>query len=51
MEHTYSQLAAAALYHLTSKEMVLSVTGKWESPFNRPYQSANSSLDKDNSDE
>lgn len=29
MEHTYSQLAAAALYHLTSREMVLSVTGTW----------------------
>ena len=29
MEHTYSQLAAAALYHLTSREMVLSVTGNW----------------------
>lgn len=47
MEHSYSQLAAAALYHLTSKEMVLSVTGfewedlepcvEWMAPFARTH--------------
>ncbi|XP_061163487.1 G1/S-specific cyclin-E-like [Saccostrea echinata] len=47
MEYTYSQLAAAALYHLTSREMVLSVTGyewkdlepcvEWMAPFARTH--------------